>query len=320
MKHNFIIIIFLAFSSIFASFANAKMAENEYFDLVMTAVSAPIGIKNATQATNAFVINSLMARRRLCAEPPAEALPALYSLWQNLSYTNVQAKVYDANGKEFARVSFYDSLSLQLMYQNGLYLGYDTQGHIAMLFISGKIDDLIASPDVFHYYWWYEGRKQIDIVWAQWLSCWSTEMKREKPRKVVLKELISEITGLGFYVFPFIYSEMIKGNNSMQLVVDKFSDNLRGSWRIDNFCEWWNENKSKYNFPEPAGFLSIKSRIQQDATLYNCMSRWYENSQKFYFDEDNFKKNYWYFKLPNGEVSANDIKTLKNPFFITEEL
>ena|GEM_PF-6555278 len=326
MKKILFVISLLFLSTVFV---NAELSEKEYVELLTMAISRPLfmlkaeNLKRAPENVLKIYAKSIEARRRLCAESPSSTLPVLYTLWLNNSYSNLVTDVYDISGEVKATASFREAVVDQIRYQHGLTFGYDTLGHIGFLFITGQGDDLIASPDVYNYYWWYEGRSQMKDIWLRWLSCWESENKRENPREPVLTELASEITGFGYHVFPFIYAELQKGDKTLQRVIEKFSDDIRGRWRFDDFTKWWETNREKYTFAAPCGYESIREQLAEDKTqsieiIYNCMERWYNNSKGFYSDNQNIENKYWYYLLPDEEVTTKDIKKLKNPYCLED--
>lgn len=308
---------------------DAEISEREYAELLTAAVSRPLFMLKAENLEKApknvidMYVKSIEARIRLCSEPPSSTLPVLYSLWLNNSYSNLVTDVYDINGEVKATASFKEAVIDQIRYQHGLTFGYDTLGHIGFLFITGKGDDLTANPNIYHYYWWYEGRSMMGGIWNLWLSCWERENKRDNPREPVLEELASEITGFSYHVFPYLYAELQKGDKTLQKVISKCSDDIRGGWRFENFVKWWEDNREKYTLPKPSGYDAIREQLSRDKspsveTLYKCMERWHKNSKDFYCDPKNIESKYWYYLLPEKDVTIIDIKKLKNPYHVVE--
>ena len=313
----FVLLLIGASSMVFAS-----MRDDEYTDLVMTAARTPLfipdeaDVKPSQKAAFETYKNGFLARQLLFSQPLDECIPKLYELWSGTGHTNEVAVLLDLDGNKIEERSFYTAVNIQLNFLSGLYFGFLSQGHIAFLWMKGDLDDPIISDTFYKFYWWYEGRRYLSQIWNNWLECWQQEQSLEKPRKAVEQELVSEITGLGYHIFPYLYNELRLGDKSMIKLLKKLSRPERGSWIFEDFQSWWENNKAHYTFPKPEGYDNVRNKLLlgplgQDKTMLRAMDRWNINTKKFYADPNSFKENYWYYKIGDKDISSEEISEIK---------
>lgn len=317
--------LFMIFSLALSNALYAFLSDEEYVDLVMKSASVPLfmpkesDIKQDQKELFETYKTGFSARCNLFSQGIDECLPKLYDFWSDPRYTNTIVVLRDLDGESITQRSFYSAIDLHLNFISGLYFGFSTKGHIAFLWMKGDLDDPIISDSYYKYFWWYEGRHYLPEIWNNWLNCWRLEQNLEKPRKTVEQELISEITGFGFHIFPYLYRELKLGDKSMNKVLKKLSEPARGSFKFEDFLTWWEKNQVKFSFPKPEGYDKVRSRLllgplSKNKTLLRDMDRWQKNIKEFYTDPNNLKENYWYYKIGDKNISAEEISAIKQNY------
>ena len=313
---------FLILSVAIANFTYASLSDERYVELIMKAASTPLcmpeesAIKPSQKEIFEIYKEGFVARQQLFSQPVSEYLPKLYDFWSDTRYTNEVVILRDLDGKEIVERSFYTAVDIQLDFMSGLYFGFLTKGHIGFLWMKGDLDDPIISSSSYKYFWWYEGRRYLPEIWNDWLNCWRAEQRLEKPRKAVEEGLLSEITGYGYHIFPYLYNELRLGDKSMSKVLEEMSKPEKGSWIFEDFPSWWEKNQKNFSFTNPEGYESIKAKLLLGAFPYSKlmlgdMDRWNKNIKKFYADPNNLKENYWYYKISDKDISSEEISEIK---------
>lgn len=250
--------------------------------------------------------------RTFKAIPVSEALPLIMSLMERGEITNRVESTDSGKTFENKAINFADHRAFLL---TQLCFGFDSLGTIAFPWLSGKGNDLTIPSTLFHYYWWYEGRKYLPNIWTEWYACWQEENKRETPRTLVLNQLASEITGLGYHVFPYLASAL-ENDKTLKKVVEAYRTPGRGNWRFTDFSEWYSENRGKFTLPECETLDSAKKRFNINVlpiheSVIEMMNIWQSNAKRYYA-ENSKNSNYWYYKISAKEdITEDDISQAK---------
>ncbi|MBR6462129.1 hypothetical protein IKS73_03205 [bacterium] len=242
------------------------------------------------------------------AIPVSEALPLIMTLLERGEITNRVESLGDGQTFENKALSFADRRAFLL---TQLCFGFDSLGTIAFPWLSGKGNDLTIPSALFHYYWWYEGRKYMPNIWAEWYACWQEESKKEAPRALVLDQLASEITGLGYHVFPYLASAL-ENDKTLEKLVEVYKTPGRGNWRFSDFNKWYTENGEKFSLPECETLDTAKKRFDINIlpiqeSVIEMMNKWQSNAKRYYA-ENTKNSNYWYYKLnAKDDITEEDI-------------
>ena len=237
--------------------------------------------------------------------PVSEALPELMSLFVRKVITNRLERIGDITITNYAVGYAYKKAFLL----TGLTFGFNSYGHIAFPWLTGKGQLMTIPSTMYSFFWWYEGRRYVEQIWNAWYACWQTECGRENPRSLVKKTLADEICGLGYYVFPFLYQNL-ENDKSLNEIVSMFNEPSHGNWGFKNFSEWYSINSNRFVLPtvetiSVAGKRFEISNLPVSKMTLDSMQAWEKAASDFY-RSNNISSNYWYNKIQNKNIISEE--------------
>ncbi|MBR5624218.1 hypothetical protein IKW72_04350 [bacterium] len=242
---------------------------------------------------------------QLSSVPVSEALPELMSLFERKVITNRLERIGDITITNYAVGYAYKKAFLL----TGLTFGFNSYGHIAFPWLTGKGQLMTIPSTMYSFFWWYEGRRYVEQIWNAWYACWQTECGRENPRSLVKKTLADEICGLGYYVFPFLYQNL-ENDKSLNEIVSMFNEPSHGNWGFKNFSEWYSINSNRFVLPtvetiSVAGKRFEISNLPVSKMTLDSMQAWEKAASDFY-RSNNISSNYWYNKIQNKNIISEE--------------
>jgi hypothetical protein len=281
-----------------------KAADADYTSLLYKASAFESLI--ALDKSNAEKYEDLKAASvQLKSIPISEALPEMMTLFERKAITNRVEKLNGLVVTNYA-VSYAYKRAFLL---TGLTFGFNSYGHVAFPWLTGKGQLKTIPSTLYFFFWWYEGRRYVEQIWTAWYGCWRTECEREDPRPLVKKTLADEICGLGYHVFPYIYQNL-ESDKSLNDVVSMFNEPNHGSWRIKDFSEWYGINAEKFALPFAETFSAASKRfdisnLPVSPTTLDLMQVWEKAASEFY-KSNNISSNYWYYKILDKEINSEE--------------
>ena len=180
-------------------------------------------------------------------------------------------------------------------------------------------------------YWWLEGRRFMPEIWNDWYPCWKHEMARKESRTFVINKLINDISYFGTFLFPYLYEAIKEGDDSLASVLKAVKIKTDVALpSVDEFCEWYEKNHFKYDYPPCEGIRKTIERVTDPYILSELKGEdTYDDKDKYgdkwafseldrkmfkqmlwktedYYKNREFPPNYWYYKIPDEEIIKND--------------
>ncbi|MBP5626793.1 hypothetical protein J6X96_01320 [bacterium] len=301
--------LFIIFFSVF-SFADEL---SDYLNLLKKSEEMPFVILekenfswlNYPKEIEIKFIEGLKAKKQLSEIGIGRELPMLFNLLENGIGKDIIYVKY-CEGIGYKTNCMMAGIYKRIYSQSGLQLGMETYGNVAFSWLKHNDGERVFDCNEIIYFWWNYDRKHVPEIWNKWYKCWQIENDREKPRDVVLDRLAYDITRLGFYFFPYIYSAIKSGDNSLNGL---FSPNKSVN---NNFITWWEKNKENYILPDPKGWNHINTMISDKKLPFGSwqlenMPKWHQMAEEYYSKTDN-NDHYWYYLIPDkDEITFEDI-------------
>lgn len=180
-------------------------------------------------------------------------------------------------------------------------------------------------------YWWLEGRRFMPEIWEDWYPCWKHEMSRKEPRTFIINKLTNDISCFGTFLFPYLYEAIKEGDDSLASILKEVKNRTAIALpSVDEFCEWYEKNYFKYDYPPCEGIRKAIERVTDPYVLSELKGEdTYDDKEKYldkwafgdldrqmfkqilwktedYYKNREFPPNYWYYKIPDEEVIKND--------------
>lgn len=263
-----------------------------------------------------FIVG-LAAQKKLANLSVSEILPLVFNLIEEGYGKDKKVVVYyEKTG--YQTNMFVESFYKQIRERGGLHFGYSAYGNVAFPWVKKTTD--FNEYDI-QYFWWIYCRKHLGEIWNTWYMCWEAENLREIPRKIVLEKLADDISGLGFYVFPYLCESIVSGDITLENVANIFK-RMPCFFVKEEFTEWWLGNKNKFILPnvKDSGIVLplIKTGVQavSDRALRE-MTNWYDLAESYYAAPT---EKYWYHYLPDeDEIGWDDIRKAIDKISVDEE-
>lgn len=176
-------------------------------------------------------------------------------------------------------------------------------------------------------YWWLEGRRFMAEIWNDWYPCWKHELSRKEPRSIIIKELIDDISYFGTFLFPYLYEAIKEGDDSLASVLKAVKIKTDVALpSVNEFCEWYEENHFKYDYPPCEGIRKTIERVTDPYILSELKGEGtYDDKEKYgdkwafseldrkmfkqilwetedYYKNRDFPPDYWYYSIPDEAV------------------
>ncbi|MBR5901922.1 hypothetical protein IKZ40_06185 [bacterium] len=309
--NKILFVFFITFSAFSGDFL-------DYLNLIQTVEKTPIILfdkfdfsweKYPDSVKNDFLAG-IVARRKLSNIPPKVALPLLFSFFETNFNNNCFCLRYCDN-VGYITNSVFEGVCKQINSKGGLQLGFETYGNIAFCWFKYKEGEIVFNNDEICYFWWHYDRLHMPVIWNTWYDCWQNECNREETRAIVKERLINDMSKLGFYSFPYVYSAIKDGDTNLTLLVSALKKVSNSPIRGE-FISWWEEHNEEYAFPEPKGWRYIEKMISNGDLklgkwLNDSMPKWYRMAEEYYSQtKDN--KRYWYYFIPDrNDISEAEI-------------
>lgn len=242
------------------------------------------------------------ARIQLQSLSPSEAWEKLTELVEDGWGIDVETRIYcDGNG--YATGTVAEAVLKQMRIHGGLQFGYEAPKCMAFSWFHCKEDDRIFCADDLYYFWYVYGRKHMPKIWQAWYACWQEENRRENPREFILSFLISDITSMGYHIFPYIFKELLNGDKSLEAVIKPFQKGYRYPQIGKDYAKWWETNREKYTLQDAEGWARIEralanGKMRLEPWVMEQMPNWHREMESYFEHPDH---NYWYYRLPEKE-------------------
>lgn len=180
-------------------------------------------------------------------------------------------------------------------------------------------------------YWWLEGRRFMPEIWSDWYPCWKYEMARKTPRAYVVNNLINDIAPFGTFLFPYLNEAIKEGDDSLASVLKAISRETAVNLpSVNEFCEWYEENHFKYDYPPCEGIRKTIERVTDPYILSELKGEdTYDDKEKYgdkwafndldrqmfkqilwktedYYKNRKFPIGYWYYRISDDAVVEDD--------------
>ena len=253
-------------------------------------------------------IDGVNAQDQLNKLAPSETIPILFDLLENGKDIEKAIPLYLEKHGYYTN-SFTEEIYKQIRDQGGISCGYSGLGSLAFPWLTKKYRGKDFNEREIQYFWWVYDRKHLPEIWQTWYRCWQEENSRPEPRKYVQTRLLSDVSCLGFYIFPYL-AETLKNDKSLEAIVDIFKSYpcfpIKGDFQL-----WWEDNEARYAFPEAKGWNHALEIIRTEKlAVYGSakenMFLWHELAEKYYSGY-NVNRYWYYFLSDKEEIKEEDI-------------